>query len=182
MSRRLHPPSRCAAAGKRVPALRIQPPFLRYALPLLLLTVVVAVALHRIPRPVAAAEGGVTHLRVTNQVILPGVTRLGVNLGDQNYYDSGQILKNLIFRNPGFEGMSYRSIVHCQLGGPARCIDPRHSFQWPAGFWDGASYEVLDGSAVGRLGRVVATKPCAWRRPELANPPRSSPISMPPTA
>jgi hypothetical protein len=47
--------------------------------------------------PVQGAAGpgnGVTHLRVTSQVILPGVTRLGINLGGQNYYDSGQIMKN----------------------------------------------------------------------------------------
>jgi len=147
-------------AGKRALELRIQPRVLLLVLPLLAVTAAV-VAKRWIPWPVHAAEGGVTRLRIANQVILPGVTRLGVNLGDQNYYDSGQILKNLIFRNPGFEGMGYRSIVHCQLGGPARCIDPRHSFQWPVGFWDGANYEVLDGAAVGRRGTVQASSPSA---------------------
>jgi alpha-L-arabinofuranosidase len=112
--------------------------------------------------PVQGASGpgnGVTHLRVTSQVILPGVTRLGINLGGQNYYDSGQIMKNLLFRNPGFEGMSYRSILHCQSGGPARCIDVGQGFVWPAGFWDGASFEVLDGTAAGRKGRVLTSGP-----------------------
>ena len=41
-------------------------------------------------------DGDVTRLRVTSQVILSGVTRLGVNLGEQNFYDSGQMLKNLL--------------------------------------------------------------------------------------
>ena len=102
---------------------------------------------------------GVTHLRVTGQVILPGVTRLGINLGEQNYYDSGQMMKNLLFRNPGFEGMSYRSILHCNIGGPARCIDTQQGFAWPAGFWDGASFEVLDGAAAGRKGKVLTSGP-----------------------
>jgi hypothetical protein len=101
----------------------------------------------------------VTHFRVTNQVVLPGVTRLGINLGEQNYYDSGQMTKNLLYRNPGFEGMEYRSILHCQVGGQGICIDSRHSFQWPVGFWDGARYEVLDGSAAGQRGRVTTSGP-----------------------
>ena len=83
---------------------------------------------------VAGAGGGVTHLRVTREVILPGVTRLGINLGEQNFYDSGQMMRNLLYRNPGFEGMEYRSILHCTMGGAARCVDTRQGFKWPAGF------------------------------------------------
>ena len=101
----------------------------------------------------------VTHLRVTNQVIMPGVTRLGINLGEQNYYDSGQMMRNLLYRNPGFEGMAYRSILHCLAAGPAMCTDTRRSFQWPAGFWDGGRFEVLDGTAAGRRGGVKGSGP-----------------------
>ena len=110
----------------------------------------------------AAAQNstvGVTHFRVTNQVVLPNVTRLGINLGEQTYYDSGQMTKNLLYRNPGFEGMEYRSILHCLVGGPGTCIDSRHAFQWPVGFWDGARYEVLDGSASGQRGTVTKSGP-----------------------
>jgi hypothetical protein len=103
--------------------------------------------------------GGVTHLRITGQVILPGVTRLGINLGEQTYYDSGQMMRNLLYRNPGFEGMAYRSILHCVLSGSSSCTDTHHAFTWPAGFWDGASFEVLDGAAVGRRGSVRASGP-----------------------
>jgi len=105
------------------------------------------------------ATAGVTHLRVTGEVILPGVTRLGINLGEQNYYDSGQMVRNLLYRNPGFEGMEYRSILHCIASGSSNCTDTRRSFVWPVGFWDGAGYEVLDGAAVGRKGRVKASGP-----------------------
>src|ERR1017187_9637877 len=108
---------------------------------------------------VAGSEDGVTHLRVTSQVILPGVTRLGINLGQQDYFDSGQMMKNLLFRNPGFEGMSYRSILHCNTGSAARCVDTQQGFVWPAGFWNGASFEVLDGSAAGRRGKVLTSGP-----------------------
>jgi hypothetical protein len=104
-------------------------------------------------------SGGITHLRVTGQVILPGVTRLGINLGEQTYYDSGQMMRNLLYRNPGFEGMAYRSILHCLSSGPSNCTDTHRAFTWPAGFWDGASFEVLDGASVGRKGSVKASGP-----------------------
>ena len=106
-----------------------------------------------------ATSGGVTTLRVTDQVILPRVTRLGINLGEQTYYDSGQMTRNLLFRNPGFEGMAYRSILHCLSAGPSNCTDTRHNFTWGTGFWDGASYEVLDGAAAGRRGMVKGSAP-----------------------
>jgi hypothetical protein len=101
--------------------------------------------------------GGETTFRLTHEVILPRVTRLGINLGQQNYYDSGQMMKNLLFRNPGFEGMVYRSIVHCARASVAVCLDRREGIAWPAGFWDGAGYEVLDGAAAGRTGSIRAS-------------------------
>jgi hypothetical protein len=109
----------------------------------------------------SGAGNGVTNLRVARQVILPGVTRLGINLGDQTYYDSGQMMKNLLYRNPGFEGMNYRSILHCQYGGPGHCVDTWGGIQFPADFWDGASYEVLEGAAEGERGTVAAGGPAA---------------------
>jgi hypothetical protein len=110
-------------------------------------------------QPALGHDGGVTHLEVTSQVILPDVTRLGINLGEQTYYDSGLMMKNLLYRNPGFEGMEYRSILHCLAGGANQCTDTRHAFTWPAGFWAGATFEVLDGAAVGRKGMVNSSGP-----------------------
>jgi hypothetical protein len=106
--------------------------------------------------------GGVTHLRVTGQVILPGVTRLGINLGEQTYYDSGQMMRNLLYRNPGFEGMAYRSILHCLLSGPSNCTDTRHSFTWPAGSGMGPALKCWTarrwgaGRRKGQAGRAAA--------------------------
>ncbi len=105
----------------------------------------------------AQQAGDTTNLRVTNQVILAGVTRLGINLGDQDFYDSGQMLRNLISRNPEFAGMMYRSIFHCQMGGAARCVDMRQGIQFPADFWNGARYEVLMGAAAGQRGSVTGS-------------------------
>jgi len=49
-----------------------------------------------------------TNIAVTNAIQQSTVKRLGVNLGDQTYWDSGQMLKNLVFQNPGFEAGKYR--------------------------------------------------------------------------
>jgi hypothetical protein len=108
-------------------------------------------------QPAGNTAGAVTHLRVTSQVILSGVTRLGVNLGEQNFYDSGQMLRNLLARNPDFAPITYRSIFHCQTGGQAHCVDTQLGIQFPADFWNGARYEVLEGAAAGERGTVMAS-------------------------
>jgi hypothetical protein len=135
--------------------LHVAPP--EFAFGVLALLAVAVLLPFWLAQRVEGAGGGVTHLRVTSQVTLPGVRRLGINLGEQTFYDSGQMMKNLLYRNPGFEGMSYRSILHCSMGGAGRCVDTRQGFEWPAGFWDGARYEVLDGGAAGRRGSVRAS-------------------------
>ena len=107
----------------------------------------------------SGARSDVTHLRVTSEAILAEVTRLGVNLGEENFYDSGQMLKNLLSRNPEFAGMTYRTIFHCDLGGVGRCVDDRSGIQFPADFWNGANYEVVKGAAQGHRGTVTQAGP-----------------------
>ena len=46
-----------------------------------------------------AQDAAITNIQVTDRAIQRRVKRMGINLGDQNYYDSGQLLKNLTFRN-----------------------------------------------------------------------------------
>ena len=147
--------NRSIRAGRKWPGMQSKIGMLRTALVAAALTGVAAVCCGQAQAAGDAAE--VTHLRVTNQVILAGVTRLGIDLGDQDFYDSGQMLRNLISRNPEFAGMMYRSIFHCQMGGPARCVDMRQGIQFPADFWNGASYEVLMGAAAGQRGSVTGS-------------------------
>ncbi len=109
----------------------------------------------------ASSTADVTRLRVTDQVILAHVTRLGINLGEQNFFDSGQMLKNLLARNPEFAGMTYRGIFHCSAGRAGLCVDMRPGIRFPANFWNGADYEVLDGAAMERSGTVSAAAPGA---------------------
>jgi Chitobiase/beta-hexosaminidase C-terminal domain/Fn3 associated len=97
-----------------------------------------------------------TDIQVTNSVQQSTVHRLGVNLGDQNYWDSGQMMKNLIFENPGFEGLKYRSIFHCAIVTANTCQDDNQYNGQTAGFWNGGSYRVLSGNAAGTLGTIVS--------------------------
>lgn len=113
------------------------PTSLRHILvPLLFVTLV-------LPQMAPAAEP--IHFRVGPRVLRSHVERFGINLGYQSYFDSGQMLRNLIARNPGFEGMHYQSIVHCARVSPTSCTDDNSYTIWPADYWDGATVDQLSG-------------------------------------
>jgi hypothetical protein len=95
-----------------------------------------------------------TTIDVSTRVAVPGVKRFGLNLGWMNNYDSGQIMKNLVFRNPGFEGQISRSIVRVVSGTANGFVDENTMAHWPTGFWNGASYEVIWGGSKGRAGTI----------------------------
>jgi Chitobiase/beta-hexosaminidase C-terminal domain len=104
----------------------------------------------------AAAMGQAsTDIQVTSTVLQSGVHRLGVNLGDQVYWDSGQMMKNLVFENPGFEGLKYRSIFKCSVVTATTCQDDNQYNGQPAGFWNGGSYRILSGLQAGATGTIV---------------------------
>jgi len=98
-----------------------------------------------------------TNIAVTNVIQQSTVKRLGVNLGDQTYWDSGQLLKNLIFQNPGFEAGKYRSIMICAAVTGNTCTDDNEYSPMPTGFWKGATYSVLSGKSTGASGTVVSS-------------------------
>jgi hypothetical protein len=97
---------------------------------------------------------GATNIDVSSRVAVPAVKRFGLNLGWATSHDSGQIMKNLVFRNPGFEGQLYRSFVRCATGTPNGFVDDNPAAHWPSGFWDGAPFEVIVGGAKGRTGTI----------------------------
>ena len=98
-----------------------------------------------------------TDIQVTSTVQQSSVKRLGINLGDQSYWDSGQLLKNLVFKNPGFEAGMYRSIMICQTVTANGCMDDNQYSPQPTGFWNGATYSLLSGNSVGVSGTVVSS-------------------------
>jgi alpha-L-arabinofuranosidase len=102
------------------------------------------------------ALAAATTIDVSSSVAVPSVKRFGINLGNTNYWDAS-IMKNLLFQNPGFEGLLYRSVVECASGTATGCTDTLTSSAWPSGFWNGASYEFIWGTAKGRTGTVVSS-------------------------
>lgn len=98
-----------------------------------------------------------TNIQVTSTVQQATVHRLGVNLGDQTYWDSGQMLKNLVFINPGFEGLKYRSIMRCASVTASTCTDDNDYSPQPTGYWNNATYTVLSGAAAGTTGKVISS-------------------------
>jgi len=104
-----------------------------------------------------SAAGGITDVAITNKVIQSSVKRLGINLGGQDYYDSGQMLKDLVFTNPGFEGETWQAILHCEGLSNTSCTDPNQWNQWPADFLKGAQFEFISGAATGITGTVLSS-------------------------
>ena len=105
----------------------------------------------------SVAQTTATNIQVTSAVQQSSVKRLGVNLGDQTYWDSGQLMKNLVFANPGFEGMKYRSIMICASVTANSCTDDNEYSPMPTGYWNGATYSLLSGKSVGVSGTVVSS-------------------------
>ena len=67
------------------------------------------VAAHELAKPPA-----ITTITLGPEILPQQVKRLGINLSGQSFYDSGQMLRNLVFRNPGFEGETWQSILRCK--------------------------------------------------------------------
>ena len=82
---------------------------------------------------------------------------MGINLGTLTNYDSGQMYKNLITQNPGFEGQIWNSTIRCAYGTATSCTDENQWSSWPAGFWAGATYQFFYGTAAGRSGTVTSS-------------------------
>ena len=101
-------------------------------------------------------SANVTDIAIGTTVLQSGLKGLGMNISGQDYYDSGQMLRNLVFRNPGFEGETWQSILHCSAVTATTCTDGNVWTQWPANFLQGATYEFIYGAALGQTGTVVS--------------------------
>ncbi len=106
------------------------------------------------PVMVRAQTAGTTTINVTNQVLQSPVKRFGMNLGAVTNYDSGQMMKNLVVSNPGFEGEIAQSMIACASGTANSCTGSDPYAGWAADFWDGASYTFVYGNALGRSGTI----------------------------
>lgn len=96
-----------------------------------------------------------TTITLTTNVVTPAVRRLGLNIAMINYYDSGQLMKELLFNNPGFEGLLFQSVIQIGTGTTTEVVESMPFTSWPSGFWNGASYEFIYGAARGRTGTIA---------------------------
>ncbi|WP_198152073.1 hypothetical protein [Granulicella tundricola] len=108
------------------------------------------------PQP-SGPQPSITTITLGPETIRTSVKRMGINLSGQSFYDSGQMLRNLTFRNPGFEGEIWQSILRCKSVTANSCTDENQYTQWPAGFLNGAHFEFISGPAKGESGTLLSS-------------------------
>jgi hypothetical protein len=133
----------------------------RSLLPILLLIPVLAgTAGCQSSRPGSSAPAdpnSPTRIIIGSKVIRSDVRRFGMNLSGQTYYDSGLMLRDLTFRNPGFEGEIWQTVLQCKFVKGDSCADNDEWSWWPADFAKGGSFEFFWGAAKGQIGTVSAS-------------------------
>ncbi len=98
-----------------------------------------------------------TTINVGSTVIQNPVKRFGINLGTPDFYDSGQMTKNLVYTtNPSFEGEIYQSLIQCGSGTATSCSDVNIYSGFPVSFWLNASYTMITGTSTGRSGTICS--------------------------
>ncbi len=113
------------------------------------------------PASQSIPQPAVTTISIGPQVLRTNVERFGINLSGQSFYDSGQMLRNLVARNPGFEGEIWQSILRCKVVTTTSCTEENQYTQWPSGFLNGARFEILSGVATGLTGTVETSTAAA---------------------
>ena len=119
----------------------------------------VALLAHAWIAPALNAQGSTatTNIAIESRVIRSGVKHFGINLSGQSFYDSGIMLRNLFFRNPGFEGSTWQSVLQCKVVKEDTCADYDEWSYWPANFVKGGTFEFIYGAARGQKGTVTAS-------------------------
>jgi hypothetical protein len=102
-----------------------------------------------------------TVIHVGTKVIRSNVRRFGMNLSGQSYYDSGLMLRDLTFRNPGFEGETWQTVLECKFVKGDACADSDEWSWWPPDFAKGGSFEFFWGAAKGQTGTIAASSVAA---------------------
>ncbi len=108
--------------------------------------------------PACMAAATPTRINIGDHVLRRNVKRFGINLSGQTFYDSGLMLRNLVARNPGFEGETWQSLIHCAHLTRTACTADT-STAWPEGFMDGAAFELATGPDAGTRGVVRTSTP-----------------------
>lgn len=111
---------------------------------------VLALLLAATSRVGVSVEPGLTvSPAATRTAVLP----LGLNLGTWTSWGAEQLRANVL-KNPGFEGTLDRALICVQDSGTNWFLDDTSWTSRPAGFWSGATFEVLSGGAAGVHGEI----------------------------
>jgi len=97
-----------------------------------------------------------TNSKVSGAVAQTTVNHLGLTLGGAAWVDGAPLLKNLVVNNPGFEEADHRAILRCGAVTADSCQVADSATAEPAGFWNGAHYQVISGRAAGVTGTIVS--------------------------
>lgn len=102
---------------------------------------------------------GLPALALAQSRLAPGaplgaLPRFGVNLGHRTAWGAEQLMANVL-RNPGLESAHDGALVIAGRIGPRSVQDDSPWTVRPDGFWTGARFEVLSGTAAGQGGRIA---------------------------
>ncbi|MBX7172162.1 MAG: hypothetical protein K1X72_14450 [Pyrinomonadaceae bacterium] len=106
---------------------------------------------------VQANYGNLRSFTVTNEIQVPGVKKIGLNLGFATSWGAEQLNANVI-KNPGFEGLIDRALVIVKTATPGSFTDNESYLGRPDGFWTDAFYEVRSGRNAGRQGKIINSR------------------------
>jgi hypothetical protein len=113
-----------------------------------ILSVVLACVM--VPASVLAQSATVT--LDENLVLQASPHRIGINIGSETYYDSGQILKNLLAEdNAGFEPFQLRQIWAQEVSGTKTTFTTTNQYvQVPLNRLVGASYKIVESATAAK--------------------------------
>lgn len=110
------------------------------------------------PPPQQNYPANATVVQVTDAIETSAVKRMGMNIGWYDQYAAAAYLKNVI-PNPGFESAEMAMMFLAGRDTRRNVLKPdRWHTSWGTqgpGFWDDATFEVLQGPARGRTGKVT---------------------------
>ena len=111
-----------------------------------------------------------TNFAIGTNVQQANVLRLGINLSRQDYYDSGQLLRDITMRNPGFEGQQWQAALHCIVVTATTCTDSNGWNVWPPNTIAGATFEVVNGPGAGETGTIASQTGSDYANGNQTNP------------
>jgi hypothetical protein len=110
----------------------------------------------------AGTASGQTLALNDGSILQSNTNRVGVNIGAIDYWDQGQILKNLIgSSNPGMEPLQQRQIWTLTTAGTANTFTVPDIYDTvPANYWAGGTFTIVEvqagGAELGCTGTIVS--------------------------